>query len=537
MNIAMKPTKYCAALLIAAAVWTSLPQSGHAQTKQVSVAIPTFQVSLNGIQVDNAYRQYPLLVYKDITYFPMTYYDSRFLGLVTKWDSDQGLEIEKTGISAAYRDYKGSIRNAGRYTASIPDFAVRINGKNIIQSEEVYPLLEFRDVTYFPLTWRFAAEELEWSYRFDAREGFVIESSNPQVEPVALPGYAGGEVVAAAGSYYYGGAEGEIFQASIEHPDQAKKVYQLPIWSYGDGKAYVSHGLTRIDGEVWLRYHQGGAIMGSDHYIKLKSDGTYDEAESGYLNFKTFGSLTVKVWQGVPPSPDNLRVKEGDGEYRSAGDPAYLYGWNWNIKEGSAGGAGSRKLYMDGRNLYTQAYHMKSDTDFSRLHRVDVDTGETTRVSDLPISDFILEGKEIYALSERKLYRIPVQGGAEELLPTTGTVSSSVPFELVQDTIYYVDGLTDELHAFPAAEAPLNPGGKVAGMKVEDGYLLVTFKAESGSRYGLMVWDADRRIAFATSDSVAHASIDKCVLTYVESESSRIYRTVLAKNADSQPVK
>ncbi len=55
--------------------------------------------------------------------------------------------------------------------------AVRVNGKTVDNSREQYPLLLFRDVTYFPLTWRFAVEEFGWSYHFDGESGLTI--SNP----------------------------------------------------------------------------------------------------------------------------------------------------------------------------------------------------------------------------------------------------------------------------------------------------------------------------------------------------------------------
>jgi len=62
------------------------PLTTWAQTKNVTVTLPTFEVRLNGIQVNNNDRKYPLIVYNNITYFPMTYDDSRFLGLKTEWD-------------------------------------------------------------------------------------------------------------------------------------------------------------------------------------------------------------------------------------------------------------------------------------------------------------------------------------------------------------------------------------------------------------------------------------------------------------------
>jgi hypothetical protein len=59
----------------------------HAVSGNVKVALPAFEVTLNGTVIENATNQYPLIVYKDITYFPMTYYDCRFLGLESVWNS------------------------------------------------------------------------------------------------------------------------------------------------------------------------------------------------------------------------------------------------------------------------------------------------------------------------------------------------------------------------------------------------------------------------------------------------------------------
>ena len=84
---------------------------GASSARSATAAVPAFTVTLNGQVVDNSYRQYPLLVYKDITYFPMTYYDCRFLGLETSWKgSSEGLYITATGVSGAYDAYKGSAK-------------------------------------------------------------------------------------------------------------------------------------------------------------------------------------------------------------------------------------------------------------------------------------------------------------------------------------------------------------------------------------------------------------------------------------------
>ncbi len=146
---------------------------------EVTVSLPTFDVTMNGVEIEDEYRQYPFIVYKDITYFPMTYFDSRFLGLVTEWDNLKGLEIYKTTETVEYEPYKQNWKNSNKYTASIPKFNIVVNGKAINNSTEKYPLLSFRNVTYFPMTWRFAVDEFGWKYSFTSEDGLIINSTPP----------------------------------------------------------------------------------------------------------------------------------------------------------------------------------------------------------------------------------------------------------------------------------------------------------------------------------------------------------------------
>ena len=140
------------------------------------IKLPTFPVTLNGRQIENATLQYPLIVYKDITYFPMTYYDCRFLSLESNYTPESGLSINKTGISGDYNGYKISGKNLTSGTAQTATFSIRVNGKAIDNSKEQYPLLVYKDITYFPLTWRFAVDEFGWEYSFDNAHGLVINS-------------------------------------------------------------------------------------------------------------------------------------------------------------------------------------------------------------------------------------------------------------------------------------------------------------------------------------------------------------------------
>lgn len=508
----------------------TVPAWVFAEPSSVKVSLPGFKVSLNGVQVENRYRQYPLIVYKDITYFPMTYYDCRFLGIETKWDSEKGLEIDKTGIAGAYRDYNGKTKNASTYTATIPAFDVRINGKIINNTEEEYPLLVFRDVTYFPMTWRFGVEELGWEYGFDLQNGLVIQSSNQKLEKETLSGYTGGPVIAADQYYYYGGSDGSIYQASVDSPENARKIYQLPIWSYGD--SYVLYGLTKKDGEAWLNYHQGGAAMGTDYYIKLKPDGTCEEVEAGYLTFRTFGDITVKVDQWAPPGRNNLMIKYAGQEYERVGNPDYLYGWDYELRGTSQGGSHSRDLYLKDDTIYVLAVDKSKDTDESRIHRVNIHTGETSRVSDLRANSFKMDGENIYCVSEGKLYNIPIDGGTENQLETTGPVSGEFDIQVVDGIVYYVNSQGNELYKGGTGQS-LNPGGKVTGLKLEDGYLICTFEEENNNPYRIIIFDKSGKAVFKSAD-VAHItaiSIESGKLSYVESTSKSIYSTDLSSSS------
>lgn len=154
------------------------------------VKVPACKVTFNGQEVDSANRAYPLLQFRDITYFPMTYDDCRFLGLTTDWDDNsKRLTIKKETVeNAEYNPYTWDGYNVSTYVyaegldgvysdVNNCKFEIVVNGKEVINSEEEYPLLLFRNVTYFPLTWRFAVEEFGWEYSYDEANGLVINSN------------------------------------------------------------------------------------------------------------------------------------------------------------------------------------------------------------------------------------------------------------------------------------------------------------------------------------------------------------------------
>ena len=141
--------------------------------------LPSCKVTLNGQEIENAHRQYPFLQYRNIVYFPMTYFDCRFLGVETFWDNDNyKLSITKSDEYGEYYPYTSGKKNDESYTIEKYYSLIEVNGKDIITANDPYPLLKFRDVVYFPLTWKYAVNEFGWQYNYDNENGLQIVSLN-----------------------------------------------------------------------------------------------------------------------------------------------------------------------------------------------------------------------------------------------------------------------------------------------------------------------------------------------------------------------
>ena len=213
--------KLIATTILSAFLCTFSPAPAALAAGNVQVTLPSFTVTLNGQVIDNSYRQYPLLVYKDITYFPMTYYDCRLLGVKTDWTKDTGLVIDKNeDYFYEYLREVNNSKNARKQTAKIADGKITVNGKVIDNRKEEYPLLVFRNVTYFPLTWRFAVDELGWQYRFNQKEGLVIDNDKVKLENPENASWVSGDMSSTAGQ-----GSGKIFLANFPQ-DETLQVKQ-----------------------------------------------------------------------------------------------------------------------------------------------------------------------------------------------------------------------------------------------------------------------------------------------------------------------
>jgi hypothetical protein len=157
---------------------------------QVDVALPPFAVSLNYQLIDEhrepqgynrGYSEYPLLTYKGITYLPLTYAYCGLMGLELGWDPEKGLEISSRDFSKFGYFRNGMMRmepNRASDKARLADMKITVNGKEIDNADEPYPFLLYRDITYMPLTWRFAVDEFNWRYGAADGSGLSITADS-----------------------------------------------------------------------------------------------------------------------------------------------------------------------------------------------------------------------------------------------------------------------------------------------------------------------------------------------------------------------
>ncbi len=515
------------AVLFTLTVLVSATVVGYGASSAVNVTIPQFTVQLNGIKVDNTYRKYPFLVYKEITYFPMTYYDCRFLGVESQWnEKSRVLSVKQSAVGGAYQDYKTNLKNKNAYQAQISNAALNVNGAAIDNRKEPYPVLLFRDVTYFPMTWKYGVNSFGWNYQFDQTNGLVIRSKNASVTSLTLPveKLADGEYnfVLAGERYFYQGQNGIIYMTSTTNPADAKKVYQLPVFSYGDGKQLVYASLSNEHGNAVLRYHQGGATMGSDMKLTFASDGTYKEETEDYLYRASFVDLVtqekkeVSVYYGMFSDTENLKLSVKDGESILLGDSTTRY-------MGTPVIAGE-SVFVIGRPEIAEG-----ETERSSLYKINMATNEVQQLTqnDLYVSEIKLEekSKTLYAVTgklqngefiERSLYSMNLEGVNQKKV--AALVKDAPQFSILDGNVYYTSGSSQNQVLYRlGADKSLNPKGKLVSMGIAgESYFYATFKEEAQCEYRLMVFDKSGKLVFCTADVAQQVDVEKGRLFYVD---------------------
>ncbi len=161
-------------------ILTLMTFTASADTGNVKVQIAPFYTEAERVSVYNPDVEYPFIFYKNITYLPLTKGVCDRLGIVTSFDAQKGfyvvsdcyvpyIEDDRSIFGEKAKNYYGV-----KYDAVVPSYPIYLNGIRIDSSKEEYPFLNFRGITYLPLTYRLAVEELDLDLKWSQKEQSVI---------------------------------------------------------------------------------------------------------------------------------------------------------------------------------------------------------------------------------------------------------------------------------------------------------------------------------------------------------------------------
>lgn len=152
------------------------------------VYVASCPVVVNGEKFEYETLRYPILSCNDIFYFPMTWHYARLLGVTTIWSYENVFLVEtKPEIAQSQiADVVTSI-NEPSYLPKVWNneeylfgekltYSVYINGDKIDNESEEYPVINFRGVTYFPLTEKFT-EIFNWNLQKDGETLSISKNS------------------------------------------------------------------------------------------------------------------------------------------------------------------------------------------------------------------------------------------------------------------------------------------------------------------------------------------------------------------------
>jgi len=381
----------------------SLPLPNVFAQQSVNVSLPVFKITMNDTVIDNSQRIYPIILYKDITYVPMTYNDSRFLGLETKWSSDTGLEVNKISEQLSYNPNKGYATSTLE-SAVLPEFKIGVNGKNIDNQNEPFPLLVFRDVTYFPLTWRYMVNEFGWTSSFDANNGLIIHSKAVMTGSTTIPasGKAFSQNFGSVTAVFDRSGSNQPGNLSVIENNVTKKIgnpnyiYGVSYLQAGTGGQYTAVDKVEyanrwiyalaVDPYASTIVSKGVRINIDTNEVQALDGSTLSNSNNSNSNnnnnqsySKQFDNIKVILDRSSNNQPGNLYVKQNTT--KRIGNPKYIYGVSY-LKTGMSGQYTSvNKVEYANRWVYISAVDPSVSPLVSKNVRVNIDTNEVEEIN------------------------------------------------------------------------------------------------------------------------------------------------------------
>ena len=165
--------------------------------RDVAVVIPEYPTVIAGMDIYNPALEYPVFTYNDICYIPMTYDLCERLSLSVGFDERKGLFI--TNYTKPYPEEcdtapfgRTDFENIPKkiYNAQVAEYPIYLNGLLLDNINAEDPVLNIRDITYFPLTYDMAVNELKLDVKWTAEHGLVVrrdDNANEYIDRTSVP--------------------------------------------------------------------------------------------------------------------------------------------------------------------------------------------------------------------------------------------------------------------------------------------------------------------------------------------------------------
>ena len=237
---------------------------------EVSVDLVPFQIMINGEVLNNSDTEYPFLFYRDIVYIPTTYYANCFYGIrIEFYENKHRIFIGTERITEHdYYSYPLEHELSKNLSAIIQPENVWVNcynGTNDFNHKSLnHPILNFRNVTYIPLSYDFACKKLDWKISFYEGLGLVVDTTEPN-RPIIDKNHS----IMLGATLPSGGVSNQF---SYAYSENAYAAYPCSTLSYFYEFHYKKSGVSEQKYNI--------PLPGGDFYLNCKTTNGIDVIKS-----------------------------------------------------------------------------------------------------------------------------------------------------------------------------------------------------------------------------------------------------------------
>ncbi len=291
------------------------PLTAHA-SENVTADISPFSHNIVFTDFYNYAVEYPVLLYRNVSYIPLTSSMCNELYLSVAFTPEDGLYVARGGgrgnIGTERNRVLGSINYTnpanGKVEALIPDYPVFINGREYDSKDAEYPMLNFRGITYLPLTYDIITKEFDFDFSFDNEKKHLTLHGNSW--------YSSPSFIACTDEYLEIEDYKSVYSESVDengftvyhHEYDYSDYYRISLADDAITKMPSDYKPDRPDGTVKKENDPRFAVRDGYAYfldtplVKLPDYGKdyVSDASAKIYDYDDISFIVVNTWSSVP---------------------------------------------------------------------------------------------------------------------------------------------------------------------------------------------------------------------------------------------